>query len=154
MVTDVFTREAVTRALPNKNAETVARAAAEAIPDLVQEEGNYVVTTDEGNEFRTLEANLPQGGGATARSGPRTGTPPPWWTAPSRPSRRTWRAKMMKKHLLQRSSTRTALVLSVELGKTSTMKDCHLTQDVTIKLSLMKDACGHWQLTLHRPFSE
>ena len=54
MVTDVFTREAVTRALPNKNAETVARAAAEAIP-------NYVVTTDEGNEFRTLEANLPQG---------------------------------------------------------------------------------------------
>ncbi|CAE7472612.1 unnamed protein product, partial [Symbiodinium pilosum] len=54
VVTDVFTREAVTRALPNKNAETVARAAAEAIP-------NYVVTTDEGNEFRTLEANLPQG---------------------------------------------------------------------------------------------
>ena len=53
MVTDVFTREAVTRALPNKNAETVARAAAEAIPDLVQDEG----TTDEGNEFRTLEAN-------------------------------------------------------------------------------------------------
>ena len=61
VVTDVFTREAVTRALPNKNAETVARAAAEAIPDLVQDEGNYVVTTDEGNEFRTLEANLPQG---------------------------------------------------------------------------------------------
>ena len=61
VVTDVFTREAVTRALPNKNAETVARAAAEAIPELVQDEGNYVVTTDEGNEFRTLEANLPQG---------------------------------------------------------------------------------------------
>ena len=55
VVTDVFTREAVTRALPNKNAETVARAAAEAIPDLVQDEGNYVVTTDEGNEFRTLD---------------------------------------------------------------------------------------------------
>ena len=61
VVTDVFTREAVTRALPNKNAETVARAAADAIPDLVQDENNYVVTTDEGNEFRTLEANLPQG---------------------------------------------------------------------------------------------
>ena len=61
MVTDVFTREAVTRALPNKNAETVARAAAEAIPDLVQDEGSYVVTTDEGNEFRTLEGTLPQG---------------------------------------------------------------------------------------------
>ena len=59
VVTDVFTREAVTRALPNKNAETVARAAAEAIPDLVQEEGNYVVTTDEGREFNTLEAALP-----------------------------------------------------------------------------------------------
>ena len=49
----------VTRALPNKNAETVARAAAEAIPELVQEEGNYVVTTDEGREFNTLEAALP-----------------------------------------------------------------------------------------------
>ena len=37
-------------------AETVARAAAEAIPELVQEEGNYVVTTDEGKKFNTLEA--------------------------------------------------------------------------------------------------
>ena len=36
VVTDVFTRESVTRALPNKNADTVARAAAEAIPDLVR----------------------------------------------------------------------------------------------------------------------
>ena len=74
MVTDVFTREAVTRALPNKNAETVARAAAEAIPNLVQDEGSYVVTTDEGNKFREPAP----GGGAPAESGPRTGTPPPY----------------------------------------------------------------------------
>ncbi|CAE7317175.1 unnamed protein product [Symbiodinium microadriaticum] len=59
VVTDVFTREAVTRPLPDKNAATVARAAAEAIPELVEGEGNYVVTTDEGHEFRTLEAALP-----------------------------------------------------------------------------------------------
>ena len=83
MVTDVFTREAVTRALPNKNAETVARAAAEAIPELVQEEGNYVVTTDEGRKFNTLEAAF-QGRRCTARSGRRTGMPPRWWIAPSR----------------------------------------------------------------------
>ncbi|CAE7780885.1 unnamed protein product, partial [Symbiodinium necroappetens] len=60
VVTDVFTREAVTKALPNKSAEAVARAAAEAIPELVQEEGNYVVTTDEGREFNQLEQALPQ----------------------------------------------------------------------------------------------
>ena len=43
----------------------MTRAAAEIIPDLVQEEGNYVVTTDMGNEFRGLEAALP--GGAVHR---------------------------------------------------------------------------------------
>ncbi|CAE7943304.1 unnamed protein product, partial [Symbiodinium necroappetens] len=48
VVTDVFTREVATKALPDKRAETVTRAAAEIIPDLVQEEGNYVVTTDQG----------------------------------------------------------------------------------------------------------
>ena len=47
-----LTREIATKALPDKRAETVTRAAAEIIPDLVQEEGNYVVTTDMGNEFR------------------------------------------------------------------------------------------------------
>ena len=36
----------------------MTRAAAEIIPDLVQEEGNYVVTTDLGNEFQGLEAAL------------------------------------------------------------------------------------------------
>ena len=51
-MTDVFTREVATKALPDKRAETVTRAAAEIIPDLVQEESNYVVTTDMGNEFR------------------------------------------------------------------------------------------------------
>ena len=43
----------------------MTRAAAEIIPDLVQEEGNYVVTTDLGNEFQGLEAALP--GGAVHR---------------------------------------------------------------------------------------
>ena len=41
-VTDVFTREVATKALPNKQSQ----AAAEIIPELVREEGNYVVTTD------------------------------------------------------------------------------------------------------------
>ena len=43
----------------------LTRAAAEIIPSLVQEEGNYVVTTDLGNEFRGLETALP--GGAVHR---------------------------------------------------------------------------------------
>ena len=60
VVTDVFTREVATKALPNKQSGTVTQAAAEIIPDLVQEgEGNYVVTTDQGNEFRGLEG-LPE----------------------------------------------------------------------------------------------
>ena len=59
VVTDVFTREVATKALPDKRAETVTQA------ELVQEEGNYVVTTDLGNEFRGLEAALP--GGAVHR---------------------------------------------------------------------------------------
>ncbi|OLP75680.1 hypothetical protein AK812_SmicGene44485 [Symbiodinium microadriaticum] len=41
--------------------EEAEQAAAEIIPELVQEEGNYVVTTDLGNEFRGLEAALPGG---------------------------------------------------------------------------------------------
>ena len=65
VVTDVFTREVATKALPDKRAETVTRAAAEIIPELVEEEGDYVVTTDLGNEFRGLEAALP--GGAVHR---------------------------------------------------------------------------------------
>ena len=61
VVTDVFTREMATKALPDKRAETVTAAAAEIIPGLVQQEGNYVVTTDLGNEFRGLEEALPEG---------------------------------------------------------------------------------------------
>ena len=61
VVQDVFTREIATKALPDKRAETVTRAAAEIIPSLVQGEGNYVVTTDLGNEFRGLEGALPGG---------------------------------------------------------------------------------------------
>ena len=41
----VFTREVATKALPDKRAETVTAAAAEIIPGLVQQEGNYVVTS-------------------------------------------------------------------------------------------------------------
>ena len=40
VVTDVFTREVAT-----KQSGTVTQAVAEIIPELVQEEGNYVVTT-------------------------------------------------------------------------------------------------------------
>ena len=61
----MFTREVATKALPDKSAQTVTRAAAEIIPELVQEERDYVVTTDLGNEFRGLEAALP--GGAVHR---------------------------------------------------------------------------------------
>ena len=60
VVTDVFTREVATKALPNKQSGTVTQAAAEIIPELVQGEGNYVVTTDQGNEFRGLEGALPE----------------------------------------------------------------------------------------------
>ena len=42
------------KGVPNKNAEAVAAA-------LAQNEGNYVVTTDEGREFQTLEEALPEG---------------------------------------------------------------------------------------------
>ena len=60
VVTDVFTREVATKALPNKQSGTVTQAAAEIIPELVRDEGNYVVTTDQGNEFRGLEGALPE----------------------------------------------------------------------------------------------
>ena len=44
IVSDVFTREAVTKALPDKKTETVSAAAREIIPKLVEEETNYVVS--------------------------------------------------------------------------------------------------------------
>ena len=51
IVTDVFTREAATKALPSKDATTVARAAAEAIPDLVQEAGAFRAPLDARRSF-------------------------------------------------------------------------------------------------------
>ena len=109
VVTDVFTRELVTRALPNKNADTVARAAAEAILDLVQDEGNYVVTTDEGNEFPHPGGEPTAGRSAPPEAAPGTGTPPPWWTAPSRRLRRTSRVgrpRRLRHGGLQREAAR------------------------------------------------
>ena len=53
IVSDVFTREAVTKALPDKRAETVSAAAREIIPELVEAETNY-------NEFNGLEGALPE----------------------------------------------------------------------------------------------
>ena len=62
VVTDVFTREVATKALPDKRAETVTAAAAgRSSRDWCRKRGNYVVTTDLGNEFRGLEAALPGG---------------------------------------------------------------------------------------------
>ena len=75
MVTDVFTREVATKALPNKQSGTVTQAAAEIISELVQDrEGNYVVTTDQGNEFRGLEGPC-RSRRCTGRSCRATGTP-------------------------------------------------------------------------------
>ena len=60
IVSDVFTREAMTKALPDKRAETVSAAAREIIPELVEAETYYVVTTDQGNEFNGLQGALPE----------------------------------------------------------------------------------------------
>ena len=79
---DVFTREAAVEPLQNKNAETVGRATKRAARELAGDDGNFVVTTDLGNEFATLDRELP-----------RTATQRPWWTGASRPSGRTWARK-------------------------------------------------------------
>ena len=84
---DVFTREAAVEPLQNKNAETVGRATKRAAQELTGDDGNFVVTTDLGNEFATLDRELPEAVHRTKR--PRTATPLPWWTGASRPSRRT-----------------------------------------------------------------
>ena len=67
VVTDVFTREVATKALPDKRAETVTQAAAEIIPDLVQQEGNYVVTTGSRQRVSGLGRGPARGGGAPAK---------------------------------------------------------------------------------------
>ena len=59
VVMDVFTREAVVEPLQNKNAETVGRATKCAARELTGDDGNFVVTTDLGNEFATLDRELP-----------------------------------------------------------------------------------------------
>ena len=50
----------MTKALPDKRAETVSAAAREIIPELVEAETYYVVTTDQGNEFNGLQGALPE----------------------------------------------------------------------------------------------
>ena len=57
---DVFTREAAVEPLQNKNAETVGRATRRAARELTGDDGNFVVTTDLGNEFATLDRELPE----------------------------------------------------------------------------------------------
>ena len=46
--------------LQNKNAETVGRATKRAARELTGDNGNFVVTTDLGNEFATLDRELPE----------------------------------------------------------------------------------------------
>ena len=60
VVMDVFTREAAVEPLQNKNAETVGRATKRAAWELTGDDGNFVVTTDLGNEFATLDRELPE----------------------------------------------------------------------------------------------
>ena len=59
VVMDVFTREAAVEPLQNKNAETVGRATKRATQELTGDDKNFVVTTDLGNEFATLDRELP-----------------------------------------------------------------------------------------------
>ena len=60
VVMDVFTREAAVEPLQNKNAETVGRATKRAAKELTGDDGNFVVTTDLGNKFATLDRELPE----------------------------------------------------------------------------------------------
>ena len=73
--------QAAVEPLQNKNAETVGRAT-KATQELTGDDKNFVVTTDLGNEFATLDRELPKP--CAGRSGPRTATALPWWTGASR----------------------------------------------------------------------
>ena len=53
-----------------------------ATQELVGDDKNFVVTTDLGNKFSTLDRDLPAA--CTARSALRIATPRPWWTGASR----------------------------------------------------------------------
>ena len=79
VVMDVFTREAAVEPLQNKNAETVGRATKRAAKELTGDDGNFVVTTSSPRWTGSCP-KMP----CTARSGPRTATPSPWWTGASR----------------------------------------------------------------------
>ena len=83
LVMDVFTREAAVEPLQNKNAKTVGRATKRAARELTGDDGNFVVTTDLGNEFARWTGSCPKMP-CTAQSGPRTATPSPWWTGARR----------------------------------------------------------------------
>ena len=56
--------------LQNKNAETVGRATKRAARELTGDDGNFVVTTDLGNEFATLDRELRGGRAPDAARGP------------------------------------------------------------------------------------
>jgi hypothetical protein len=60
-ITDVFTRKAYTKVLPDKNADTVTAAFKSLARKLDLPQG-YTVSTDEGFEFTGLNGNLPKGG--------------------------------------------------------------------------------------------
>ena len=55
VVMDVFTQEAAVEPLQNKNAEAVGRATKRAAKELTGNDRNFVVTTDLGNKFATLD---------------------------------------------------------------------------------------------------
>ena len=84
VVTDVFTREVATKALPDKRAETVTAAAAEIIPDLVQGEGNYVVTRIWATSSGGWREPCPEGR-CTGRRTRRTAMQRRSWTGRSKP---------------------------------------------------------------------
>ena len=71
---DVFTWEAAVEPLQNKNAETVGRATKRAARELTGDDGNFVVTTDLGNEFATLDRELPEAVHRTKRPEDRNAT--------------------------------------------------------------------------------
>ena len=73
---DVFAREAAVEPLQNKNAETVGRATKRAAKELTGDDKNFVVTTDLGNKFATLDRELPT---EAVRRTKRPATPLPWW---------------------------------------------------------------------------
>ena len=82
VVTDVFTREAVTRALPNKNSPTWSRT-----------RGTTWLPRTRATSSAPWRRTCP-GGRCTRQKRPKDrNTTVPWWTEPSRPLRRTSQAR-------------------------------------------------------------